>query len=107
MEGLYGTIVHRPSSVLLTILYWAFSQETTEFFTNIQEVVEIAEVYSDWLLLFLISTSIGIIFYGIFTGATETAPIRKSMIFSLLFFFLIFILQVPFFNNHGLWMVTH
>lgn len=92
------------TSILLTILYWAFSQETIGLFTNIQEVVYIAVVYSNWLLLFPISTSIGIIFYGIFTGASETAPIRKSMIFSLLSFFLIFVLVVPFFNNHGLWM---
>lgn len=92
------------TSILLTILYWAFSQEIIGLFTNIQEVVDIAVVYSNWLLLFPISTSIGIIFYGIFTGASETAPIRKSMIFSLLSFFLIFVLVVPFFNNHGLWM---
>lgn len=92
------------TSILLTILYWAFSQETIGLFTNIQEVVVIAIVYSNWLLLFPISTSIGIIFYGIFTGASETAPIRKSMIFSLLSFFLIFVLVVPFFNNHGLWI---
>lgn len=92
------------TSILLTILYWAFSQETIGLFTNIQEVVDIAVVYSNWLLLFPISTSIGIIFYGIFTGASETAPIRKSMIFSLLSFFLIFVLVVPFFNNHGLWI---
>lgn len=56
------------TSILLTILYWAFSQETIGLFTNIQEVVNIAGVYSNWLLLFPISTSIGIIFYGIFTG---------------------------------------
>lgn len=92
------------TSILLTILYWAFSQEIIGLFTNIQEVVDIAVVYSNWLLLFPISTSIGIIFYGIFTGASETAPIRKSMIFSLLSFFLIFVLVVPFFNNHGLWI---
>ncbi|WP_333474089.1 MATE family efflux transporter [Psychrobacillus psychrodurans] len=92
------------TSILITFLYWAFSQETIGLFTNIQEVVNIAGVYSNWLLLFPISTSIGIIFYGIFTGASETAPIRKSMIFSLLSFFLIFVLVVPFFNNHGLWM---
>ena len=100
ISGQWAVIV----SLFLTVLYWVFSKKIIGLFTNIQEVLVLAETYSDWLLLFPISTSIGIIFYGIFTGATETAPIRKSMIFSLLCFLLFYFLAVPVLNNHGLWL---
>lgn len=92
------------ASLFLTVLYWLFSKEVIGLFTSIPEVIEIAGVYSNWLLLFPISTSIGIIFYGIFTGAAETAPVRKSMILALLFFLLVFFLSVPVYGNHGLWL---
>lgn len=91
-------------SIFLTVLYWLFSKGIIGFFTNIQEVIELAEIYSGWLLLFPISISLGIVFYGIFTGATETAPVRKSMTIALLFFLLFFFLMVPFFGNPGLWL---
>lgn len=92
------------TSIFLTVSYWAISDEIIGLFTNIEEVIGIAGLYSNWLLLFPISTSLGIIFYGIFTGATETAAIRKSMILSLLFFFAVYFLSVPYYHNHGLWL---
>ncbi|RLQ89904.1 MATE family efflux transporter [Planomicrobium sp. Y74] len=92
------------TSAFLTLMYWMFSESVIRLFTTIEEVVEMAMIYSDWLLLFPIATSIGIIFYGTFTGATETAPVRNSMIVSLLFYFLMFYLSVPHLENHGIWL---
>lgn len=91
-------------SAFLTGVYWLFSETAIRLFTNIEEVIEIAMVYSNWLLLFPVATSIGIIFYGMFTGATETAPVRNSMILALAFYLLIFYLSVPYLQNHGLWL---
>lgn len=92
------------TSIFLTVLYGLFHERIIQLFTNNQEVIAIAMTYSDWLLLFPISTSIGIIFYGIFTGATETAPVRKSMIFAFLFFLVVYFVSVPLLDNHGLWL---
>lgn len=92
------------TSAFLTLMYWLFSEPVIRLFTTIEEVVGIAMIYSNWLLLFPIATSIGIIFYGTFTGATETAPVRNSMIFSLLFYLLIFYISVPHLQNHGIWL---
>lgn len=92
------------TAAFLTASYWLFSEPVIRLFTGIPEVIAIADHYSVWLLLFPISTSIGIIFYGIFTGATDTAPVRKSMMLALALFLAVYFLAVPAFGNHGLWL---
>ena len=109
-EGLYKRTLALASqwalitALFLTAVYGLFSGPVIRLFTGIPEVITIASDYSMWLLLFPISTSIGIIFYGIFTGATETAPVRKSMLMALLLFVAVYFLAVPLFGNHGLWL---
>lgn len=92
------------SSLALTALYWLFSTAIFSFFTMIPEVLELGGVYGDWLLLFPVVSSFGIVLYGVFTGATETAPIRNSMLMSLAVFLLALWAGVPFLQNHGLWL---
>ncbi|WP_353047776.1 MATE family efflux transporter [Planococcus sp. ISL-109] len=92
------------TAAFLTLAYWLFSEPVIRLFTGIPEVIDIATTYSVWLLLFPMATSIGIIFYGIFTGATDTAPVRKSMFLALLLFLTVYFLAVPVFGNHGLWL---
>ncbi|MDE4086713.1 MATE family efflux transporter [Planococcus maritimus] len=109
-EGLYKRTLALASqwalitALFLTAMYWLFSGPVIRLFTGIPEVITIASDYSMWLLLFPVSTSIGIIYYGIFTGATETAPVRKSMMMALLLFLAVYFLAVPLFGNHGLWL---
>lgn len=92
------------SSVMLTGLYWLFSSEVFSFFTTIPEVIELGGTYGDWLLLFPLVSSFGIVLYGVFTGATETAPIRNSMLMSLGVFILALSAGVPLLQNHGVWL---
>ncbi|MBT2570844.1 hypothetical protein [Planococcus sp. ISL-110] len=54
--------------------------------------------------MFPLVLSFGIVLYGIFTAATETAPIRNSMLLSLAVFLLALWAEVPFLQNHGLWL---
>jgi multidrug resistance protein, MATE family len=54
--------------------------------------------------LFPLSASVGIVFYGVFTGATEAAPIRNSMIYSLIAFVITLYIFVPAYQNHALWL---
>ena len=92
------------SSLVLTTLYWLFSTEIYSFFTAIPEVIELGRTYGNWLLLFPLVSSFGIVLYGVFTGATETAPIRNSMLLSLVVFLLALWAGVPFLQNHGVWL---
>lgn len=92
------------SSIILTGLYWLFRSQIFAFFTSIPEVIELGGVYGDWLLLFPLVSSFGIVLYGVFTGATETAPIRNSMLLSLGIFLLVLWASVPHLQNHGVWL---
>lgn len=92
------------SSLVLTTLYWLFSTKIFSFFTAIPEVIELGGVYGGWLLLFPLVSSFGIVLYGVFTGATETAPIRNSMLLSLCVFLLALWTGVPLLQNHGVWL---
>lgn len=92
------------SSILLTVSYWLFSESLFSFFTSIPEVIELGGIYGDWLLLYPLVASFGIVLYGVFTGATETAHIRNSMLLALAVFLLALWGGVPFLQNHGLWL---
>ncbi|WP_394120022.1 MATE family efflux transporter [Planococcus donghaensis] len=92
------------SSMLLTVSYWLFSESLFSFFTSIPEVIELGGIYGDWLLLYPLVASFGIVLYGVFTGATETAHIRNSMLLALGVFLLALWGGVPFLQNHGLWL---
>jgi multidrug resistance protein, MATE family len=92
------------SSVLLAGGYYLFKEPIIRAFTNIPEVLALISIYDSWLLLFPLVSSFGIILYGLFTGATETAPIRNSMILSFLVFLVGFATLVPALQNHGLWL---
>ncbi|MDQ0427361.1 MATE family multidrug resistance protein [Planomicrobium stackebrandtii] len=92
------------SSLILTALYWLFNTKIFSFFTAIPEVIELGGLYGDWLLLFPLVSSFGIVLYGVFTGATETAPIRNSMLLALGVFLLALWAGVPLLQNHGVWL---
>ncbi|PSL36373.1 MATE family multidrug resistance protein [Planomicrobium soli] len=92
------------SSVIIAGVYYLFSERIISIFTNIPSVIALAETYDQWLIIFPFTASFGLILYGLFTGATETAPIRNSMIFALLVYLLALFSLVPIFGNHGLWL---
>lgn len=92
------------SSLMIAASYHLFSESILSLFTRIPSVIELANVYGIWLILFPLSASVGIVFYGVFTGATEAAPIRNSMIYSLIAFVITLYIFVPAYQNHALWL---
>lgn len=54
--------------------------------------------------MFPLVSSFGIVLYGVFTGATETAPIRNSMLLSLAVFLVVLSAGVPMLENDGVWL---
>lgn len=91
------------SSCFIAGIYVLFGHNMIMLFTSIPSVIELANVYGIWIMLFPISASFGIIIYGVFTGATEAAPIRNSMILALVAYLIALFIAVPSFQNHGLW----
>ncbi|MDQ0115588.1 MATE family efflux transporter [Paenibacillus harenae] len=92
------------SSLFIAGTYYLFSEHIIQLFTGIPHVVQLAETYGMWIVLFPLSASFGVILYGVFTGATEASSIRNSMILALMVYLIAHFTLVPNFQNHGLWL---
>jgi MATE family multidrug resistance protein len=92
------------SPLVMMLLYVLFKDSIIPVFTKNQEVIELASSYSVWITIFPLTASFGLILYGVFTGATETAPIRNSMLISLVVYLIFLFIFIPVFHNHGLWL---
>ena len=56
------------------------------------------------MLVYPLVAGIGLALYGMFTGATYTAPVRNMMIMALAVFLLAERFLVPLMGNDGLWI---
>lgn len=91
------------TSLIITLVFYLCKGFFIPLFTNTQSVIELTRVYEQWIMLFPIAASFGLVLYGVFTGATEAKPIRNSMVYALAVFLLVLYVSVPTFQNHGLW----
>ncbi|MFC7687502.1 MATE family efflux transporter [Ureibacillus sp. GCM10028918] len=92
------------SSLLITVVFYLGKGFIIPVFTKTQNVIELTATYEHWIMLFPISASLGLVLYGVFTGATEAKPIRNSMVYALGVFLLVLCLSLPSLQNHGLWL---
>mgnify|MGYP001104032435 CR=1 FL=1 len=92
------------SSAVLAAGYFLLKDSIIPLFTPLESVQEAAKTYDVWILLYPVTASFGLIFYGIFTGATVIGPVRNSMFLAALGFLAAFFTAVPAFGNHGLWL---
>ncbi|RAK22038.1 MATE family multidrug resistance protein [Anoxybacillus vitaminiphilus] len=92
------------SSLLVMLVYIALKNPILQVFTNNENVIKLASSYSVWVAIFPVAAGFGLIFYGVFTGATKTAPIRNSMLISLAFYVIFLLMFTPSLHNHGLWL---
>lgn len=92
------------SSLFITGVYYLSKSYIIPLFTQIPSVIELASTYERWIMLYPISAALGLILYGVFTGATEAKPIRNSMVYALILFLVILYVCVPVLQNHGLWL---
>ncbi|MCP3764377.1 MATE family efflux transporter [Domibacillus sp. A3M-37] len=92
------------SALFIAGCYYLWSDYILLLFTPMPSVIELAHTYQMWLILFPLSAGLGLILYGVFTGATETASIRNSMILALVLYLIAQFIFVPSYHNHGLWL---
>ncbi|BBM51936.1 MATE efflux family protein [Leptotrichia trevisanii] len=91
-------------SLFLSTAFIFGGEKLLLFYTKNMEVINIASQYKIWMLIFPLVVSFGLIIYGNFTGATETAYIRNSMIQALIVFLIFYFTGTSMYKNHGLWL---
>lgn len=92
--GLFGSLV-----------YGIFGDPILSIFTNNQEVIELAHVVLFWTVMAPLVSSVCYILDGVFIGATETGPMRNTMLAATFLFFLpAYYIGTYYFSIHGLWL---
>lgn len=91
-------------AAILMGVYAAGNEFFIRLFTNIDEVVAMAMTYNAFVLFYPVCAGIGMVLYGVFCGATRTAPVRNMMLMALAVFYLLQWQLVPKIGNSGLWV---
>ena len=84
--------------------YYLTSTQCIRLFTSIQEVIAMAQTYELYVLFYPVCAGVGMVLYGVFCGATRTAPVRNMMLIALAVFYLLQHFLVPVWGNSGLWL---
>ncbi len=88
-----------------TLIYWLFSDPILAIFTNNQDVIELAKVVLFWTIMAPLVSSFCYILDGVFIGATETGPMRNTMLVATFVIFLpVYYFGTMMFGIHGLWL---
>lgn len=91
-------------AAILMGVYAAGNEFFIRLFTNIDEVVAMAMTYNVFVLFYPVCAGIGMVLYGVFCGATRTAPVRNMMLLALAVFYVLQWQLVPKIGNSGLWL---
>ncbi|MFS2173027.1 MATE family efflux transporter [Priestia megaterium] len=92
------------TAFVISSLYAFFQEPIIGLFTNLPSVIEISVKYGTWLIIYPFAACFGLVLYGVFTGATEIAPVRNSMIYATVLYIIIQLIVTPIWHNHGLWL---
>lgn len=92
------------TAFVIACVYGLFQEQIIGLFTNLPSVIELSTKYGTWLLIYPFAACFGLVIYGVFTGATEIAPVRNSMIYAMIVYIIIQITVTPIWHNHGLWL---
>ena len=88
---------------ILFALYWAGRGCFINIFTDNESILLLAGNFDFYILLYPFCAGIGISMYGMYTGATATAPIRDMMLIAMLIFTAARAVLIPLYGNDGLW----
>lgn len=88
-----------------SLMYAIFDVQILQVFTDQQDVIEAALAVFFWTILGPTVSSFSYIWDGVFIGATETGPMRDSMIIATLLVFLpVYGIGVFYLGNHAIWL---
>lgn len=92
------------TAIILMMIYFCADSWFISLFTDLAPVITTAEAYSIYVLLYPAVSFVGLALYGVFSGATRTAPVRNMMFAAAVVFYAVQAVLVPGFENHGLWI---
>lgn len=91
-------------ALLLMGGYYVTSDYCIRLFTGIGEVIATAQEYAIYVVFYPLCAGVGMVLYGVFCGATRTAPVRNMMLIALAVFYVTQYFFVPHWGNSGLWL---
>lgn len=89
---------------IYAIVYSFFGETILGIITSQKEVINIANRYMIWLIIFPVLSASAFIWDGVYIGVTASKSMRNTMLLSTFIVFLpaFYILQ-HYFGNHGIW----
>ncbi len=91
-------------AVAFTVAFLGFGMEIVRLLSNIEQVVQTAEIYLPWLIAMPLVSMWCFLFDGVFIGLTRAKDMRDSTFFSTFIgFFLVWWLTQAW-GNHALWL---
>lgn len=91
------------SIVLIMVLLFLCQQPFLRLFSADSELLLVASVYYNWILIFPLTGGFAMLYEGVFAGRTEGKPVRNSMIQGFITF-AVLLLSVNWIGNHGVWL---
>ena len=88
-----------------TLVYGAFGDQILYLFTDKTDVITTAQTVLFWTIIAPLVSSFCYILDGVFIGATETPPLRNSMLIATFAVFLpVYLVGDMYLGVHGLWV---
>lgn len=91
-------------AIFFTWIYSLGGKSFFGFLTDQQEVLEACVLYIEWSALIPLCGFSAFMWDGIFIGMTETKMMFQVMLFSMLLYFVLYLILFPTYGNHGLWI---
>ena len=94
-------------AIVYSLTFYVFEVELLQLFTNQQNVIDAAQNYMIWIVLFPIIATSGYIWDGIFIGLTASKAMRNTMILAFMLFMIVFYIadyQLATMTNFWLWL---
>lgn len=91
-------------SIISSFIYLFFTPNILSLLTDKQSIVELAQSFAIWTVAVPLTGFATFIWDGVYVGATQSRPMRDSMIVATILFFATYYLSVPHFGNNGLWL---
>ncbi|MDR1938358.1 MAG: MATE family efflux transporter [Tannerellaceae bacterium] len=90
-------------AALFTLVYLLFSDDVLRLLTDKTAVLQTAEDFRLWALLFPVAGFAAFLWDGVFVGITASRQMRNSMFAAAAFFFVMYYALIPVWGNNALW----
>ncbi len=92
-------------AAIVSIAYGIFGYPILHLFTDKSDIYNTALPFLPWVVIAPLLATPGFIWDGIFIGATQSKPMRNTLITATFLVFLpLFFIFKPMWGNHGLWL---